>query len=159
MQKMKAVKKIVHSFMLLEVLIGLALLALCLMPFIHLPSKSLEKEFRILQELSLTHFSEEACALIKEQIYLQKIVLPLKEKKLVVLDDKISLPLQAFSKCSFSRKAVLTARHKKGKDGLDYFLLKLDLTFKNKEHTATFTHQFLVGQKNLREQPFTGDDK
>ena len=149
---MKTVKKI-HSFMLLELLIGLALLTLCLMPFVSLPSKSLERELLSLQQLVLNHLSEEACALIKEQIYTQKIAFPFKENKLLVLDDKISLPIQEFAKKPFSRKGVLMSSHKKGKDGIDYFLVKLrvtfvDLTKRKRSKPIYFWHKFFVAQKN-----------
>jgi hypothetical protein len=151
MPKMKTVKKKIRAFLLLELLIGLALLMLVLVPFIRIPSHSLETEFTLLQRIALNQFSERTCAEIKEKIYSHAITLPLKEKK-TILEDTVYLPVKEFSKHPFSRKCTLTAKQKKSKEGIEYFLVKLDILFVSKAKQSklkeiAFKHSLFVEQK------------
>jgi hypothetical protein len=152
MPDMKTVKKKVRSFLLLELLIGLALLVLVLVPLIQIPSRSLESEFTALQRITLNQFSERTCAEIKEKIYAHAIPLPLKEKK-YTQEDTVYLPVKEFAKRPFSRKCTVTASQKKSKEGVNYFLVKLRILFTSKSKQEelkkiVFTHTLFVEQKD-----------
>ncbi len=148
---MKTVKKKVRAFLLLELLIGLALLVIVLVPLIRIPSQSLKAEFTTLQRITLNQFSERTCAEIKEKIYAHAITLPLKDKG-YTQEDTIYLPIKEFSKRPFSRKCTLTAAQKKSKEGVNYFLVKLRIEFtstaKQKQlKKILFMHTLFVEEK------------
>lgn len=149
---MKTVKKKIRAFVLLELLIGLALLVLVLVPLIEIPSRSLESGYTALQRIALNQFSERTCAEIKEKIYSHAIPLPLKDKE-YTQEDTIYLPVKEFAKRPFSRKCTVTASQKKSKEGVDYFLVKLRILFTSKAKQkelkkVVFTHTLFVEQKN-----------
>lgn len=149
MPKMKAVKK--NAFVLLELLVGLALLVLVLVPLIQIPSRSLEAEFTALQRIALNQFSERTCAEIKEKLYSHAITLPLKDKE-YTQEDTVYLPVKEFVKRPFSRKCTLKASQKKSKEGVNYFLVKLRILFTSKGKQEelkkiVFTHTLFVEQK------------
>jgi len=154
------VKKIgSHSYILLELIIGLLLVTLCVLPFVRIPSGVVREEMLFIQRLEMQHMSDRALALIKERIYTKEIsweqLCHPREKKTLVIEDVISLPVKELAKQRYSRKCYLYSVGKKGQNNEEYRLVTVIVAFKKipsklgffsnkKKKVMWFTSQFFI---------------
>jgi hypothetical protein len=128
------VKKIGYSYLLLELLIALALVSLAILPFMNIPSRAMREELFTIQRLELQHVSDNTFALVKEQILsrhitAEQLAAP-KEKKALVINDVVSLPVKELSQYRFTRKCYLYSISKKEINGEEHRLLTIEVFLK-----------------------------
>jgi hypothetical protein len=128
------VKKIAYSYLLLELLIALALVSLAILPFMSIPSRVMREELFAMQRLELQHVSDNTFALVKERILTREItavqIAATKEKKALVIDDFVTLPVQELSQQRFARKCYLYSTSKKGANEEEHRLLTVEVFLK-----------------------------
>jgi hypothetical protein len=155
-----------RSFLLLELIIALLLITLCVLPFVSIPSGVQREEMLFLQRLELQRLSDRTCASIKERIYTKEITWEQlshpKGKRLLLIDDVVSLPLKELAKQRYSRKCYIYSDVKKGQDNLESRLVRLRVSFKRIPAKALFfsnkknrkmiwyDYQFLVKQEKVK---------
>jgi hypothetical protein len=154
------VKKIgVHSYLLLELLIALTLVTLCLLPFIGIPSKAVKEELLSMQRLQLQHMSDRTYAGIKERMYQQDIswdqLVHAEEKKMILIEDQITLPIKELAAQRFGRKCYLSSRYKQSSNDEAYCLVTIKVVFRKipnaffafkKKKKMTFIYKIIAKQ-------------
>ena|GEM_PF-6812869 len=159
----KFVKKIgSHSYLLLELIIALTLVVLCVLPYLRIPSGVVREELLFIQRLALQHVSDRTCALVKERIYTKELsweqICHPKEKKVLVMEDVVSLPVKELAQQRYSRRCYLYSTGKKGPNNEEYRLVTIKIVFKRipgklsffsnqSKKPLRFAYQFFITQE------------
>jgi hypothetical protein len=158
--------KKMRSFLLLELIIGLLLLTLCLLPFIRIPSAAMREELLIIQRLEMQHMADRVVAWVKERIYTQQIsweqIAHTKQKPYVFGEDTVFLPVKELAKQRYMQKCVLYSTLKKGQNNEEYRLVTVTVQFtripraltffSQKKKSMRFSYQILVKQEKAKPQ-------
>jgi hypothetical protein len=160
------VKKIAsQSYLLLELIIALTLVMLCVLPYLRIPSGVVRQELLFIQRLELQHVSDRTCALVKERIYTGEIsweqICHPKEKKVLIIDDIVSLPIKELAKQRYSRRCYLYSCGKKGPNNEEYRLVTVKVLFKRipaqlsffanpSKKSLRFPYQFFLTQEKQK---------
>ena len=137
-----------YSYLLLELMIALTLVMLCVLPFVNIPTKAMHKELHAIKRLELQHIADATFALIKEQIYTQKIsweqiCLP-KEKKALILDDLVSFSPQGLKNQQVARKCYLYSKKKIDRENRENCLVTIEVHL----DAAVITYKFCLASSS-----------
>ncbi len=151
-----------QSYLLLELIIGLTLVVLCVLPYLRIPSGVVSEDFLFLQRLALQHVSDQTCAHVKERIYTKELsweqICHPKEKKILIVEDVVSLPIKELAQQRYSRRCYLYSTGKKGPNNEEYRLVTVKIIFKRNpgklsffsnqsKKPLRFAYQFFIAQE------------
>lgn len=155
-----------RSFLLLELIIGLMLVTICILPFVRIPSAVEREEMLFIQRLEIQHLGERTCASVKERIYAKEIsweqICHPREKRCLLVDDVVSIPVKELAKQRYSRKCYLHSIGKMGQEHQESRLVTVRVVFQripdklrffsNKKHRKKiwYEYQFLVKQEKMK---------
>jgi hypothetical protein len=154
-----------RAFLLLEMIMALSLLTMCIMPFVWIPSGVVSEEMLFIQRLEMHHFSDRTCALIKERIYTKEIsweqLCHPREKRLLLIEDAVSLPIKELAKHRYARKCYLYSVGKTGPNSEECRLVTVEVVFRRipnklkffsnrKSQSMKFAYQFLIKQEKVK---------
>lgn len=147
--------RIKHHFLLLEILIGLSLLAACLFPLIHLPLNAVRSEIRHAERIEMQRMADLICIEWEAKLFANEIPWKTfccdKSKRHLLRTRTVLLGNKKFKEECF----IWSARKKTGANGEKYRLLTLEvhlnpLNEKTKK-PFHFRHQILVTRTSVKE--------
>lgn len=151
--------KKIRAFLLLELIIGLLLLTLCLLPFVRIPSAAMREELLVIQRLEMQHMADRIAAWVKERIYSQEItweqIAHTKQKPYVFGESTVFLPVKELAKQRYTQKCFLYSTLKKGQNNEEYRLVTVNVQFagvSQKKKSMRFSYQILVKQEKPKPQ-------
>ena len=141
------------TFVLLEILIGFALVSISILPFLRYPYRHMQKELDMLFQMQLTRYAQERLCAIEREMCANEIdpeYLFNTEKKIHELKPAlkvISLPNGWDRRYEEHLKFEWTAQRKDEK--FLYSLVHVHLSYHKGEEEITSFHSELVAQKKL----------
>ncbi len=151
-------RKVYHSYLLLEIFVAIALLAMCVAPFIEILPKTLKHEILTLQHLELSRISDVEFANILADLHSGKISWDTlsSNKKTELSNHEISLPKilakRPFTKTCQIRRTGKLIRNQQEESCL--VLIKINFTPKtDPKFFAKFAP--LIDSKNQKENRLT----
>ncbi len=138
-QKMHLSRK--PSYMMLEIMIAIALVALCALPLAFSPLKALKKELELIERLEMERIADLSFVEIKERLLKNEIpweeLSTSKREKTSYKLSSLSFLIKGSGKRNVERGfRILCPHEKEGYSGIEYrhLLIKVELYLKKKPH-------------------------
>lgn len=155
---------------MLELLIGLFLVGIVVLPLAQIPMKALKEQTKSAYRMQLHHYADLAFAEFKEQLYRQEIswkqiCSPRNDKSFFELES-VTIDLDSLKPRTFERTATFFSIGKKGKKGEDIRLVTFKVSFttnekkfrlfrgekKDRNAPSSFTYKLVVVKSGPEEQ-------
>lgn len=154
-QIVNAMIRVKHHFLLLEILIGLALLTACLFPLIHIPLNAVRSEITHAERIEMRRIADLTCVEWEAKLFAHEIPWKTfccdKSKKNLLRTRTVVLGNKKFKEECF----IWSARKKKGNNGEKYRLLTLEVHLNPLSEKSNspffFRHQILVTRTSIKE--------
>lgn len=153
------VKRKKNYYLLLELMIGLGLLAMCGIPLIQSPIRHIQKQRMALEDMCLHIESEKTLAQFKESLYTQKIswrdIETWAENPVLVFEELCPIPILGTS--ILKRGEIKSVHIKKGENTEKWAKINLEVTFiptLKSRKKLTFIHSVIActnGYQNTKE--------
>ncbi len=136
-------KKVIHAYLLLELLIALTLVTTFLVPFLSLPFLTIKEELLSLQRMQLQHIGDRSFALVKEHIYKKEIsweqLTSPRNKKFLAIHDRVFIPVKEVADQSFERKCYVYSSGKKDQNNKEHRIITVEVFLKKIANRSFFT--------------------